>query len=52
MSRPGTHRARGAAVAEAVHDLARQVCRRVEHRQLRAAAERDAVAAGPCAARG
>ena len=37
------HRARGAAVAEAVHDLAREVCRRVEQSSVRAAAERDAV---------
>jgi chromosome segregation protein len=37
------HRARGAAVAEAVHDLAREVCRRVEQSSIRAAAERDAV---------
>jgi chromosome segregation protein len=35
-------RARGAAVAEAVHDLARVVCRRVEESSVRAAAERDA----------
>jgi chromosome segregation protein len=37
------HRARGAAVAEGVHDLAREVCRRVEQSAARAAAERDAV---------
>ena len=36
------HRARGAVVAEAVHDLAREVCRRVEQSSARAAAERDA----------
>ena len=37
------HRARGAAVADAVHDLAREVCRRVEQSSERAAAERDAI---------
>ena len=37
------HRARGATVAEAVHDLAREVCRRVEQSSARAAAERDAI---------
>src|SRR5262249_29692520 len=36
-------RARGAAIAEAIHDLAREVCHRVEQSAARAAAERDAI---------
>jgi chromosome segregation protein len=37
------HRARGAAVAEAVRDLAREVCRRVEQSSVRGAADWDAI---------
>ena len=37
------HRARGAAVAEAVHDVAREVCRRVEQSSVRGAADWDAI---------